>query len=106
MKKINVGKRQFVQAVVASLFINIVMIILPIAAVGPRTSLIFVKISDAIAAPPGIFVNIFAPKEHSAIAFMLAASESFVFSILFYTAILWLILECVSQIAIHFNKNE
>jgi hypothetical protein len=106
VKKTNERKRHVVHAVAASLFINIVMIILPIAGVGPRTSLIFIKISDAIAAPPGIFVNIFAPKEHSVSAFALAASESLVISILFYFAILWLILECVAQITSHYNMND
>ena len=64
------------------------------------------RISDAIAGPPGLFVGVFAPKQHTASAFALAVFESLFFSLLFYTGASWMILKCAVMISARFKKEE
>jgi len=59
---------------------------------GGKKSL-YVRLADLVAAPPGYIANqMFAPKEHTAGAFIAAAIASLVFSIFFYTVVSWMIL--------------
>jgi len=106
VRKIDHSKHLLAKAVGASLLINLAMFLMAIP--GSRTQLgqIFVKISDAIAVPPGLFVDVFAPKQHIASAFALAMLESLLFSLLFYAAASWLILKCAVMISERFKKEE
>ena len=53
----------------------------------------YVRLANLVAAPPGYVASrMFAPKEHSSIAFMAVAVASLAFSFLFYAVVSWLIL--------------
>ena len=101
-----VTKRLFFQAITVSLFLNIVMVSLPLLT-PDRSHSLFTRVSDAIAIPPGKAAGMaFAPKQHTTNAFVLASLESFLFSIVFYTVVAWLILGCVGLIRIRFQTTK
>jgi hypothetical protein len=61
---------------------------------GPHT--VYGRLIDAIAAPTGIVAyRFFAPKEHSASAFLAAAFLSLVFSFVFYGVVCWVFVQAV-----------
>jgi hypothetical protein len=102
MKSINSMMRPLRQAMAASFLINTAMILLPI--LGGRSGIhaVLVKTSDVIAAPAGLFVDAFAPRQHTTEAFALAAVESLVVSFLVYALVLW----CFDKIIIRFELNN
>jgi hypothetical protein len=64
---------------------------------GPRS--IYVKVADAIAAPPGFISNrLFVPKEHSTDAFVATALGSLIFSFLFYAIMSFFLISAVRRL--------
>jgi hypothetical protein len=107
MMSSNVGMPAVIRALIISLGVNLLMVLLPIGAIGPRTHHVFASISDTLAAPPGILMkHVFAPREHSTKAFELAAAESLFFSLLFYASISWLGLKCMARINAHLRRAD
>jgi len=94
------------KAMAASFLINIAMILLPILGGGTGIHAVFLRISDAIAAPAGLFASAFSPKQHMAGAFALAAVECLVVSFLIYALVMWAALWCLNKIVIHFERND
>jgi hypothetical protein len=85
--------RALVWSVVASGIVN--SFLLSSAVVGGAES-IYVKVADAIAAPPGFISNwLFVPKEHSTNAFVAGALGSLIFSFLFYAVISYALIYAV-----------
>ncbi len=77
--------RPLVWSVVASGIVNLFLIS---SAFVSGAGSIYVKVADAIAAPPGCISNrLFAPNEHSLGAFVGASLGSLIFSFLFYAII-------------------
>jgi hypothetical protein len=89
--------RLALKALAASVVVNGVMMVMSVLGGSRGSGSLALRISDTIAAPPGaIAQRIFAPKEHSVGAFVAAATESLVLSIVFYLIVAWVILEAVS----------
>ena len=87
------AKHKLLQAALASLAINAVGALLPLFAGNAQSNSAFVKVSDAIAAPAGVFAGAFAPHEHTLGAFTSAALALLTVSFLFYALISWLVIE-------------
>ena len=57
------------------------------------------KVSDVIAAPTGYLVGwLIQPKTHSAGALIAAALEGLIFSVAFYTALIWAVLKLIAYL--------
>lgn len=92
-------RRLFLKALIVSILLNGLMILLSMFSGTSGVRSLMVRIGDAIAAPPGVIARwAFQPREHSVGAFVTAAGESLVFSILFYAAAALLLLEAANRI--------
>jgi hypothetical protein len=89
-------QRLVLAALIASIALNGAMILMSVLAGVPGVGAFPLRISDAIAAPPGLIVKwVFQPHEHSVGAFVVAAVESLIFSVFFYVIAALLVLEAV-----------
>jgi hypothetical protein len=93
MEKLNSNaqsRRVLWWSVVSSVVIN--AFLFSAAAVGPNT--LYRRIADTIAAPTGVVANrFFAPREHSAGAFIVAALLSLAFSFVLYGIVSWIVVQ-------------
>ena len=86
----------FTKALLASGVLNALMIVAGLSGGAQGRSTLLTRLSDAVAAPPGIIItHCCAPHEHTARAFLLSVVEATGVSVLFYGLIAWLILELV-----------
>lgn len=93
-------RRLFLKALLVSLLVNGLMVLMSFFAGAPGIGSFMVRVADTIAGPPGMIAKwAFRPREHSVGAFVAAAGESLVFSILFYAAAALLILEAANFLA-------
>lgn len=96
------------KAVAFSALLNLCLVLSEFAAVpkgGDRS--LFVRIADAIAAPPGLISQIaFAPKQHTVHAFVLAAAESLICSFVFYALVAWAVLELLRLWKMRRNQEQ
>jgi hypothetical protein len=99
--------RDILRALVVALGVNILMVLLPGFAVGPRTHNVFAHISDTLAAVPGALIErIVVQKEYSAKAFLLAGAELLLLSLLVCAIISWLILRCVATVRDYTSRKN
>ncbi len=57
------------------------------------------RIADALAAPPGLIINMFgAPKQHSYHAFMNAIAGALLCSIAFYAVVAWCVMKLIAYL--------
>ena len=88
--------RTLVWSVVSSGIVNS-FLISSTAVGGPRS--IYVKVADAIAAPPGFISNrLFVPKEHGTNAFVAGALGSLTFSFFFYSLIFFFLICAIRRL--------
>lgn len=84
------SRRVLLWSVLSSAVIN--AFLFSAAAVGPHT--LYRRIADMIAAPTGVVANrFFAPREHSASAFIVAALLSLAFSFVLYWIVSWIVMQ-------------
>jgi hypothetical protein len=96
--------RPLVWSVIASGIVNSFLIS---SAVVSGAGSIYVKVADAIAAPPGFISNrLFVPKQHSTNAFVAAALGSLVFSFLFYAIISFALIYAARRLRSWRNDTE
>jgi len=88
--------RLFTQAFVASVLLNVLTIVAGLAGGAQGRSTLLTRLSDIIAAPPGIIItHCCAPHQHTGGAFFLSILEATGISILFYGLAAWFILELI-----------
>ena len=84
------------KALVTSIVVNCGMILASFAGDPTKDRSLLVRVADAIAWPPGVFIDrLFAPRQHTLGAFLGAITESLAFSVLFYSVVVLAILEAV-----------
>src|SRR5580692_1946563 len=91
--------RLVVWSVATSALVNAFLVSSAFAGSAGGNKSVYVRVADLVAAPPGYIANqMFAPKQHTASAFALAAIGSLACSFLFYSVVSWLILRTLVQI--------
>lgn len=81
----NLQGRLVRQALMISIALNGVVVLISLFGGSPERGSWVVRVADAIAAPPGVIAKwAFQPKEHAVWAFIAAAAESLVCSVVFY----------------------
>jgi hypothetical protein len=95
------------KAIAFSALLNLCLVFSAFASIPNESHNLFVKIADAIAAPPGVISELaFTPKQHTVHAFVLAAAESLVCSFVFYALVAWAVLELLRLRKIHKNRKD
>lgn len=106
MKKA-IHTRLIVYAFALSAFINLCLVLSEFAGLERDKYPWFIRVTNAIAAPPGVFAKaLLEPRQHTVHAFALAASESMLFSFIFYAFILWLLFESLNVWRLHKNSAK
>jgi hypothetical protein len=96
MKK-TIHTRLIGYALALSALINLSLVLSQFAGLERDKYAWFVRVADAIAAPPGVIAKaFFEPRQHTVHAFALAAAESLLCSFVFYSFFLWLIFELLA----------
>jgi hypothetical protein len=89
--------RMLGKAFSTSLVVNALMALLGMAASAFAPMSVLGKVSDLIAAPTGYLIGtLIQPKVHSAGAFVAAALEGLIFSVVFYAALAWGVLKLIA----------
>ncbi len=107
MMKMRMEKHMAMKAVYISAVINLGMVLLGFSGGINGNKTFLTRISDLIAAPPGVIINVIvSQKQHTASGFALSAVESIVISFLFYTLIAWALLMLVYGIRQSLRKQD
>jgi hypothetical protein len=93
--------QQLRKAFILSIWINLALILVSFLPVQQIKS-----IACILAAPTTPFANrFFVPQQHTVSAFLLAASESLLCSIVIYTMLAWIVLSIASRLKQSLNKK-
>jgi hypothetical protein len=89
-------RRLLLQAAIASLVLNLAIILMSFLGGSPEGGSVVVRIADAIAAPPGVVAEwAFRPHGHTPGALLAGAAECLACSIAFYAVLALVFLEAV-----------